>query len=483
MGTNSRTTHQSYVLAPTAPAPPAEPVPGDTPAAEQLDLVPAQATSEANVEQPPPEPTPDAAVGLARCPHCGQFVGMADHDCPIWLARNRDYRNEHGRITCAPIGLLQEHLALGDEPVMVRLNGHIQVSGDAVGHQVHGSVPVYGPEMPFDPTTATEHLQCSCGQPNCAHAQLAAAELIDRLRSPSIRTPDRRTTDAVLSQLSTEHQESVAAQEASASSPPAREGSYVDDAEAFQAAYTAARQRMSHGQPAVPYQMENATGGLGARGTGRGFGVELEFDLPRGRDSEATLAAIAEDMNRARISQHRSMVGYHAGRVNGYSDARDAWRLERDTTVSGEIVSPILYDTPETWRDLATVCDIIRRHGGTARSGPAATSTCPRTTTTTPWRTTTGLSAWWTVIPTRYSGSRPIPAGGATAAPHGAPPTRCPPTGTAALNRFARTTAATTWPSTCRRSPDGPATTWSSGCGTPASTRPSSNPKSWSALA
>jgi hypothetical protein len=65
------------------------------------------------------------------------------------------------------------------------------------------------------------------------------------------------------------------------------------------------------------------------------------------------------------------MGGYHSSRVAGYSDARNAWRLEHDSTVAGEVVSPILYDSPQTWQDLQTVCDIIRRHGGqaTVRTG------------------------------------------------------------------------------------------------------------------
>jgi hypothetical protein len=40
--------------------------------------------------------------------------------------------------------------------------------------------------------------------------------------------------------------------------------------------------------------------------------------------------------------------------------------MEADCTVAGEIVSPILYDEPQTWRNLATVCEIIQRHGGRA---------------------------------------------------------------------------------------------------------------------
>jgi hypothetical protein len=51
---------------------------------------------------------------------------------------------------------------------------------------------------------------------------------------------------------------------------------------------------------------------------------------------------------------------------DGYTDAPGAWRLESDSTVAGEIVSPIMYDEPATWANLAKVTEIVRRHGGTA---------------------------------------------------------------------------------------------------------------------
>ena len=56
-------------------------------------------------------------------------------------------------------------------------------------------------------------------------------------------------------------------------------------------------------------------------------------------------------------------MGYHA-RVSDNSK----WKLERDGSVSsgsqgGELVSPILKDTPETWRQIEAICEVAKRHG------------------------------------------------------------------------------------------------------------------------
>ncbi len=62
----------------------------------------------------------------------------------------------------------------------------------------------------------------------------------------------------------------------------------------------------------------------------------------------------------------------------GYSDAPDRWSVEFDRSVDDcggrrgcEIVSPIMYDEPQTWENLRRVCEIVERHGGrvTRRTG------------------------------------------------------------------------------------------------------------------
>ncbi len=105
-----------------------------------------------------------------------------------------------------------------------------------------------------------------------------------------------------------------------------------------------------------------ATGGFLTPETGRGFGVEIEYELG---DVDWETAAdirlkIARALYQAGLSEDADWHGYHE------SDPASGWRVEDDSTVCGEVISPVLHDTPDTWRDIATVCAIIRRYGGRA---------------------------------------------------------------------------------------------------------------------
>jgi hypothetical protein len=112
-----------------------------------------------------------------------------------------------------------------------------------------------------------------------------------------------------------------------------------------------------------------ATGGLGAREGGRGFGVEIEFDIEPGVNRWEAIENIARELRDAGLSRTAEQYGYHSQQSAGYTDAPNAWRLEEDCTVAGELVSPILYDEPQTWQNLATACEIIQRNGGRASFG------------------------------------------------------------------------------------------------------------------
>lgn len=100
----------------------------------------------------------------------------------------------------------------------------------------------------------------------------------------------------------------------------------------------------------VPYEYQNVLNGSDIT-----FGVELEFV---GGDADA----IARDLYREGICAYDHRVNYHARSVEG------KWKLERDGSVSdswggGEIVSPVLKDTPETWKNIEKICEIANRHG------------------------------------------------------------------------------------------------------------------------
>lgn len=220
-------------------------------------------------------------------------------------------------------------------------------------------------------------LRCTCSdyreRYDCVHVRQAATDLQTRLNADSVRgehTIAAPTLAAVTADLSADRDESVAAQAVSqsnwadATDSPVR---YSEDMDAFQRDYRAAKDRIAAGQSPVEYMTENATDGLGARNGGRAFGIELEFDIAPGRDRAAVLAAIGRELHAAGLTGSPQQGHYHAGMSRGYTENhRGGWSYERDCTVAGELVSPIMYDEPETWENLKTACDIIKRNGGVA---------------------------------------------------------------------------------------------------------------------
>src|SRR5438105_4293548 len=113
-------------------------------------------------------------------------------------------------------------------------------------------------------------------------------------------------------------------------------------------------QRLARTSAAAEYERENVIGD-----PNQTFGIEIEFD---GADPHAVARAFYE----AGLAATPSMQGYHSsGRVPG------KWVVERDSTVTGEIVSPVMQATPETWEQLERVCQILRANGArtTTRTG------------------------------------------------------------------------------------------------------------------
>lgn len=97
----------------------------------------------------------------------------------------------------------------------------------------------------------------------------------------------------------------------------------------------------------------------------RRFGVELEFVLPDDYTWEQrreALDAIARELHEEGLSESDHIRGYHSGQMENWQ----SWSLEEDVTVSGELVSPLLADDPNSWLQMKTALDILRRHGATA---------------------------------------------------------------------------------------------------------------------
>jgi hypothetical protein len=139
---------------------------------------------------------------------------------------------------------------------------------------------------------------------------------------------------------------------------------FTEDTAAFADAY--ARALLPDGA-ALPYVLHNATGGLGARRSGRGFGVEIEFDFPPGTSNaerRRRRRAIGRALREAGLVADSNQADAHTARTAGYSAA--LWTYEEEPAIGGELVSPVLYDEERTWIDLATLCRILTEHGAIA---------------------------------------------------------------------------------------------------------------------
>ncbi len=105
-------------------------------------------------------------------------------------------------------------------------------------------------------------------------------------------------------------------------------------------------QRLARTSAAAEYERENVIGD-----PHQTFGVEIEFD---GADPNAVARALHE----AGLASSPRQEGYHSQRRQP-----GMWTVERDITVSGEVVSPVLRDDPETWAQLERVCSILQAQG------------------------------------------------------------------------------------------------------------------------
>lgn len=117
----------------------------------------------------------------------------------------------------------------------------------------------------------------------------------------------------------------------------------------------ATAQRVARGETPVPYDPD----GLAEGGSGRAFGVELEFDVDPGPARRRALGDIAHELHGRGLVRRPVQGAYHANRRD-----RGRWRFERDSTVHGEVISPLSRDERAFWEELAVVCSIIRGHGG-----------------------------------------------------------------------------------------------------------------------
>lgn len=148
---------------------------------------------------------------------------------------------------------------------------------------------------------------------------------------------------------------------------------YSDNFAAFNNDYKVAilMRKVNNEKPVIPYFMENALDGMATRTSRQGFGVEIEYEFgPDVANRSASNVQIGIELLAAGLTPNNRQGGYHAARSNGYrdthvdEDGRGNWSWERDGSVSGgELVSPTMYDEPETWLKLDKAIEILRRNG------------------------------------------------------------------------------------------------------------------------
>jgi hypothetical protein len=306
-------------------------------------------------------------------------------------ARIYPYRGESGSFRCTALSTVRR--IAGEEPVVnvpvtARINrvhdeltgqavdlpmgtvtGRVQVRSEAGGYTV---TPVAAPG-----DSGEDQLQCTCldyrRNYDCVHIRQLVGDMNRRINQ-DVLSQRHAISDAVTESNAaafTQFEESVAEQ-ATVQERWAAGGDGVvysgdEGAALFQEDYAAAKARKAAGEDPVGYMTENATDGLGARDGGRSFGTELEFTFPADmpyEDREMALERIGIEMYEAGLTPVEYQEDYGTRKRRGYTeDHNEGWSFEHDGSVDGEIISPIMYDEPETWENLQKVTDILRRNG------------------------------------------------------------------------------------------------------------------------
>jgi len=145
--------------------------------------------------------------------------------------------------------------------------------------------------------------------------------------------------------------------------------SYTSDPAAFTAAVAAALGDPDRG---LTWRAGAVLTGYGA---GRGFAPELEYDAPDPGLAPRTRAAVRGGLETTGLTAHGAMLPRQAPADAGYT----GWTHVADSTVTGEVVPPVLTDRPADWAGLHTAITVIRRAGGvpTARTGEHVNISAP----------------------------------------------------------------------------------------------------------
>jgi hypothetical protein len=349
-----------------------------------------------------------AARILRRCPTCGEFTPLHGHSCAVrgsneeqsrtvrlaraailgeppetpdhhrlgTPARRGHYTNPDSTVSTTPLREVQT-AARQHTRVSIPLTG-VGTDTDGTQHTMTGRVIIdyLGPRKGYYVTAVVapgdsgdDQLRCTCpdyqATYTCRHVRAAVADLANRVNSTAVKDPDnvdaaRRTDPDALNPGNTAAPARVHwnSPESLWSANPAR----YDDA-----AIDAITRKKAGLEP-VPYRYTDATAGMGARDTGRPFGIEIEFDFPQGMsddDREQALTRIGRALYRMELTGTTRQEEYEEQKERGYRDQHErGWAFKKDLTCAGEITSPIMWDEADTWTNLRRVCETVQRYGG-----------------------------------------------------------------------------------------------------------------------
>ena len=330
----------------------------------------------------------DAAA--PRCGLCGQFADTS-HTCPVGqepedLSRDSARRRwSRGNDPASETGVLMPSVqdfreALGRGAVRVSDVNETFVAqrrdGAPLRGNITGDVIVYRDENGILQIN-TLPLACTCSEyanlNHCGHADVYAGAIQFRLEPPLGQGPRVRYTPEERAQhLAEETAAGIAARQhdwmlhddtANEARRTWRRNTgmlYSEHFTEFHHVYSAVTP-----ETPVPYMMHNALDGSFTRGSGQAFGVEIEYDFPEDWTSEQIVQAnrrIGEALYARGLTPSAERKDWHASHVKGFQDTHTGnWSFERDGSVQGgEIVTPGMYDEPETWENIAFVCELLK---------------------------------------------------------------------------------------------------------------------------
>jgi len=354
------------------------------------------------------------AMYQRRCRMCGQFRSLAAHECPTGddVTRLRALRApnhnpwrpvEHpitgNRYRLPKATDLTEALAGAGEgmvlvdfvpPVGYNRGGSNEFGSAVIRRAEDGSIDI-----------ETTSLRCVCGQfassytGTCPHIEEFESMLRDRAlgrrtnRAPEDETEEQREARLAQQRAAREQRLALAAErarEAARDNWMLSDEGIADAAKTWQGdgplmshdwdAYTAALTEATSsehpdGGYTIPYETTNALGGRYTRESGDGFGLELEYEFPPDmphHERAVANARIGHQLYDAGLTYDPNQQGYGASKRRGYQDTHAGnWSFERDGSVNGgEIVTPVMFDEPDTWENIEKVTQILRDNGAVA---------------------------------------------------------------------------------------------------------------------